>query len=57
MATISNILTWKIHEQRRLVGYSLRGNKESDVTEQLSTHSTLKVLRIVLKVSDMGLII
>ena len=39
------------------MGYSLRGNKESDVTEQLSTHSTLKVLRIVLKVSDMGLII
>ena len=29
----------KFHEQRRLVGYSLWGHKESDTIEQLSTHT------------------
>ena len=34
----------KFHGQRSLVGYSSRGPKESNMTEQLSTHNTdLKV--------------
>ena len=33
MATHSSILAWEIHGQRRLVGYSPWGCKESDVTE------------------------
>ena len=35
MATHSNILAWKIHGQRSLVGYSPWGCKESDMTERL----------------------
>ena len=35
----SSILAWKLHGQRILVGCSPRGRKESDVTEQLSTHT------------------
>ena len=37
MATHSSILPGKSHGQRSLVGYSLKGCKESDTTEQLST--------------------
>ena len=33
MATHTNILAWKIHGQRRLVGYSPWGCRESDTTE------------------------
>ena len=29
----------ELHGQRRLVGYSLRGHKELDTTERLSTHT------------------
>ena len=29
----------ELHRQRRLVGYSLRGHKELDTTERLSTHT------------------
>ena len=36
MATYSSILAWRIHGERSLVGYSPRGRKESDTTEQLS---------------------
>ena len=36
MATHSNILAWRIPGQRSLEGYSPRGHKESDVTEQLT---------------------
>ena len=36
MATHSNILAWKSHGQRSLVGYSLWGRKESDTTVLLS---------------------
>ena len=37
MATHSSILAWRIpNGQRSLVGYSLWGRKESDLTEQLS---------------------
>ena len=37
MATPSSILAWRIPSgQRSLVGYSLWGRKESDLTEQLS---------------------
>ena len=33
MAAHSSILTWRIHGQRSLVGYSSWGGKESDTTE------------------------
>ena len=36
MATHSNILAWRTHRQRRLVGYNPWGHKESDMTEQLT---------------------
>ena len=39
MATYSSILACENpHGQRSLVGYSPRGHKESDPTEQISTH-------------------
>ena len=42
MATHSSILAWKIpHGQRSLVGYSPWDLKESDRTEQLSTHGAM----------------
>ena len=34
-ATHSSILAWRIHGQRNLVGYSLWGHKEMNMTEQL----------------------
>ena len=37
MATHSNILAWRSPGQRSLVGYSLWGCKELDITERLST--------------------
>ena len=36
MGTHSSILVWEIRGQRSLAGYSLRGRKELDVTEQLN---------------------
>ena len=33
MAAHSSLLTWSIHGQRGLVGYSPRGRKESGTTE------------------------
>ena len=33
MATHSSILTWRIHGQRSLAGYSPRGLKELDLAE------------------------
>ena len=33
MATHSSNLTWGLHGQRSLAGYSPRGRKESDTTE------------------------
>ena len=41
MATHSSSLSWRIPEQRSLVGYSPWGCKESDMTKCLSTHSIL----------------
>ena len=35
-ATQSSILAWKTHRQRSLEGYSPKGCKELDTTEQLS---------------------
>ena len=35
MATHSSILAWKIPWMKEIVGYSPRGRKESDTTEQL----------------------
>ena len=35
IATHSNSLAWKPHGQRGLAGYSPKGGKESDMTEQL----------------------
>ena len=40
MATHSSILAGEFHGQRSLVGYSLWGHKEPDMTEQL-THTLL----------------
>ena len=39
MATHSSILAGKSHGQKSLVGYSLWGHKEPDMTESLSTHT------------------
>ena len=38
MATHSNILSWEIHAQRGLVGYSLWSCKELDMTEDALMH-------------------
>ena len=39
MASHFSILAGKSHGPKSLVGYSLWGPKESDTTEQLSTHA------------------
>ena len=39
MATHSSILAWEISWTDKLVSYSPRGRKESDITEQLSKHT------------------
>ena len=36
MATHSSILAWKFYGQRRLVGYSPWGYKESDTTKRMT---------------------
>ena len=41
MATHSSTLAWKIPWTEELVGYSPRGHKESDMTEQLHFHFSL----------------
>ena len=41
MATHSSILAGEFHGQRRLVGYSQWGRKESDMTEQLTLSFSL----------------
>ena len=38
-ATHSSILAWRSHEPRSLVGYSVWGCKELNMTEQLSTET------------------
>ena len=45
MAIHSNILPGKSHGQRNLVGYSPWDCRESDTTEQLSTHEFLPCSR------------
>ena len=40
ITTHSSILAWEI-PQRNLAGYSPWGHKESDLTEELSTHTDL----------------
>ena len=39
-ATNSNILAWRIPWTENLTGYSPKGQKELDKTEQLSTNNT-----------------
>ena len=39
IAVPSSILSWRIHGQRNLVGYSLWGGKESIRTEGVSTYT------------------
>ena len=39
ITTLSSIVAWESHGQRSLVGYSPWGHKESNTTEQLSTHT------------------
>ena len=41
-ATHSSILAWKIPGKEELVGYSPESRKESDTTEQVSTHNQKK---------------
>ena len=49
MATYSSILAWRIHGQRRsLVGYSLYGRQESDMTEA-TWHIALPFLYLKVK--------
>ena len=43
LATRSSVLAWEIHGQRSLVGYSLCGRKELDVTERAHT----RILRLL----------
>jgi len=38
MTTHYSILAWEIHGQRSLVGYSLWGHKELNMTEQLTLY-------------------
>ena len=42
MATHSSILAWKFHGQRRLVGYSPWGHKESDMNKHAHMHTKRK---------------
>ena len=44
MTTHSIFVPGEFHGQRRLVGYSSWGRKESDMTEQLSLHFICKFL-------------
>ena len=48
MAAHSSLLTWSIHGQRGLVGYSPWGRKESGTTEWLSTHKPCACCHIYL---------
>ena len=42
MATHFNILAWEIlHGQRKLIGYVSWGGKDSNMTEQISTHTSV----------------
>ena len=44
----SSILAWKSHGQRSLAGYSPKGHKESDTTQQLNNyHSPPYSLQLV----------
>ena len=49
MATHSSILAWEIPGQRSLVGYSLWGRKELDMTERLTLSHTLSIGRVMEK--------
>ena len=42
-------LPGKSHGQRSLVGYSLWGHKESDTTEQLTTHTGMDPETVILR--------
>ena len=44
MASHSSVLPGESHGQRGLVGYSPRGHKESDVTEQQTLISIMIIL-------------
>ena len=46
MATHSCILAGKSHGQRNLEGHSPWGHKESDMTEQLSAHTSFDPLHL-----------
>ena len=41
MATCSSILAWRSPWMRTLVGHSSRGRKESDMTDDMCTHTTI----------------
>ena len=53
MATHSSILAWRIpNGQRSLVGYSLWGRKESDMTERL--HFSLSLYTYIVRDTKIG---
>ena len=54
IATHSSIITWRIHGQRSLVGYSLWGHKGLDMTEWLTL--TFKIFVLKSNLLDMGYI-
>ena len=49
IATHSSILAWRTPMERSLKGYSPRGHKESDPTEQLGTEGNFKLLSIAIR--------
>ena len=49
MATHSSILAWRIHGQRSLMGYSPRGHKELDPTEELTLPLSFHDIDFILK--------
>ena len=53
-ATHSSILAWRIPRQRSLVGCSLQGHKESDVSEPTEYACMLITVGITLKKSLLG---
>ena len=52
MATLSSILGWEIHCQRRLEGYSPGGHKESDMTERLNNNNLVHKIKCIVLFHD-----
>ena len=46
MATHSSIHAWRVPRERSLARYSPQGDKDLDITEQLSTHNKVQSLLV-----------